>query len=122
MGSSNRGFYPNAPFFQDGGYKTRRIIKYLSKETKKLVIILIFCNQIIQSRLNRGCLVYVFSLRFSGSKFLMNLRRQFRVCKIFSCTLNFLYTSFCGICSLFIFLFKITILIVRDLLSRLLFH
>ena len=36
--------------------------------------------------LNRGCLVYMFSLRFSGSKFLMNLRRQFRVRKIFSCT------------------------------------
>ena len=36
--------------------------------------------------LNRGCLVYMFSLRFSGSKFLINLRRQFRVRKIFSCT------------------------------------
>ena len=33
--------------------------------------------------LNRGCLVYIFSLRFSGSKFLKNLRRQFRVRKIF---------------------------------------
>ena len=33
--------------------------------------------------LNRGCLVYMFSLRFSGSKFLVNLRRQFRVRKIF---------------------------------------
>ena len=33
--------------------------------------------------LNRGCLVYIFSLRFSGSKFLINLRRQFRVRKIF---------------------------------------
>ena len=32
---------------------------------------------------NRGCLVYIFSLRFSGSKFLINLRRQFRVRKIF---------------------------------------
>ena len=31
--------------------------------------------------LNRGCLVYMFSLRFSESKFLINLRRQFRVCK-----------------------------------------
>ena len=35
--------------------------------------------------LNRGCLVYMFSLCFSGSKFLIKLRRQFRVCKIFSC-------------------------------------
>ena len=33
--------------------------------------------------LNRGCLVYMFSLRFSGSKFLTNLRRQFGVRKIF---------------------------------------
>ena len=33
--------------------------------------------------INRGCLVYMFSLRFSGSKFLINLRRQFRVSKIF---------------------------------------
>ena len=31
--------------------------------------------------LNRGCLVY---MRFSGSKFLMNSRRQFLVRKIFS--------------------------------------
>ena len=51
MGSSHQGFYPNAPFFQDRGYKTRGIIKYFSKETKneficvKHVIILIFCNE-----------------------------------------------------------------------------
>ena len=32
--------------------------------------------------LNRGCLVYMFSLRFSGSKFLRNLRRPSRVRKI----------------------------------------
>ena len=36
--------------------------------------------------LNRGCLVYKFSLRFSGSKFLINLRWQFRLRKVFSCT------------------------------------
>ena len=35
---------------------------------------------------NRDCLVYTFSLRFSGRKFLINLRWQFRVRKIFSCT------------------------------------
>ena len=29
--------------------------------------------------LNRGFLVYMFSLRFAGSKFLINLQRQFRV-------------------------------------------
>ena len=34
MGSSHQGFYPNALFFQDGGYKTRRIIKYFQKKQK----------------------------------------------------------------------------------------
>ena len=33
--------------------------------------------------LNRGCLVYMFSLHFSGSKFLINLSRQFCASKIF---------------------------------------
>ena len=32
---------------------------------------------------NRSCLVYMFSLRFSESQLLINLRRQFRVRKIF---------------------------------------
>ena len=51
MGRSHQRFYANAPFFQDGGYKTRRIIKYFSKETKKesicvkLILILIFYNE-----------------------------------------------------------------------------
>ena len=51
MGSRHQGFYRNAPFFQDGGYKTTRIIKYFQKKQKyefvcvKLVIILIFCNE-----------------------------------------------------------------------------
>ena len=35
--------------------------------------------------LNRGCLFYIFSLRFLGSKFLIILRRHFRVRKLFSC-------------------------------------
>ena len=33
--------------------------------------------------LNRGCFVYMFSLRFSGRKLLINLLRQFRVRKFF---------------------------------------
>ena len=37
MGGSHRGFYPNAPFFEDGVYKTRRIINYFSEETKKWI-------------------------------------------------------------------------------------
>ena len=40
-------------------------------------------SELFNRNLNRGCLVYMFSLRFSGSKFLINLRRQFRVRKIF---------------------------------------
>ena len=35
--------------------------------------------------LNRGCLASMFSLRLSGSKFLINLQPQFRVRKNFSC-------------------------------------
>ena len=75
--------------------------------------------------LNRGCLVYMFSLRFSGSKFLINLRRQFRACGICSCTQNFSYTSFCGICSLFILCLKLLFqkcVTFTYLCSRLLFH
>ena len=52
---------------------------------------------VIQRDLNRGCLVYIFSLRFSGSKFLINLRRQFCVRKFF-CTkvfAGFAAFSFC---------------------------
>ena len=45
----------------------------------------LFCD-LFNRDLNRGCLVYMFSLRFSESKFFINLRRQFRVRKIFSCT------------------------------------
>ena len=39
--------------------------------------------------LNHGCFVYMFSLLFSGSKFLINLRRQFGVRKIFFVYLKF---------------------------------
>ena len=47
--------------------------------------------------LNRGFLVYMFSLRFSGSKVLINLRRQFRVRKIFRTQVfaGFAVFSFC---------------------------
>ena len=47
--------------------------------------------------LNRGCLVYMFFLRFLGSKFLVNLRLQFRERKVF-CTqvfIGFAVFSFC---------------------------
>ena len=42
-----------------------------------------YIKKSINRDLNRDCLVYMFSFRFSGSKFLINLRRQFRVRKIF---------------------------------------
>ena len=47
--------------------------------------------------LNRGCLVYMFVLRFSGRKFLINLRWQFRVRKIFRIQVfaGFAVFSFC---------------------------
>ena len=41
----------------------------------------ILVSSFLNRDLNRGCLVYMFSLRFSGSKFLINSRRQFRVRK-----------------------------------------
>ena len=63
-----------------------------------------FCGTNLFNRdLNRRCLVYMFSLRFSGSKFLINLRRQFlvriffRVRKIFRSQFfaGFVVFSFC---------------------------
>ena len=70
--------------------------------------------------LNRGCLVYAFSLRFSGRKFWINLRRQFRVRKIFSCTYIFSNTRFLRDLQPFYFVFKITISNMRKLCSTIL--
>ena len=56
---------------------------------------------------NRGCLFYIYSLRFLGSKFLINLRRQFRVGKTFVYVEIFGY-KFSGIYRLH-FIFKVTI-------------
>ena len=49
------------------------------------IVVVLFVDDIhiFNRDLNRGCLVYMFSLRFSGSKILINLRRQFHVSKIF---------------------------------------
>ena len=60
--------------------------KSFHSETTPTVLkeLVIYCS--LDRDLNRGYLVYMFSLRFSGSKFLINSRRQFRVRKIFSCT------------------------------------
>ena len=48
-------------------------------------------------QLNRGCLVYMFSLRFSGSRFFINLRRQIHVRIIFRAQVfeGFAVFSFC---------------------------
>ena len=71
---------------------------------------------------NRGCLAYMFSLRFSGSKFLLNLRPQFSVRKIFSQMDNFPVHKFWRDLQFFHFMFKIIISKMRDLCSRLLFY
>ena len=64
--------------------------------------------------LNRVCLVHMFSSRFSGNKFLINLQRQFRVRKIFRAQV------FAGFAN-FHFVFKINISKTRNSCSRLLF-
>ena len=61
----------------------------------------ICCEKVIitsfNRNLNRGCLVYMFSLRLSGSNFLTNLQRQFSVRKIFRTQVfaGFTVFSFC---------------------------
>ena len=45
-----------------------------------------YCNISFNRDLNCDFLVCMFSLRFSGSQFLINLWRLFHVRKIFSCT------------------------------------
>ena len=64
--------------------------------------------------INRSCLVYMFSLHFSGSKCLINLRLQFRARKFF-----FLYVKsfFADLQSLHV-VFKITISKMRHLCVR----
>ena len=69
---------------------------------------------------NRGCLVYMFSLRFSGSKFLINLRQQFCVYKIFFVYVKIFVYKFLQ--DLQSFMFKITNFKMCNLCSRLLFY
>ena len=58
-----------------------------------LNLFLLFFNR----DLNRGCLVYMFSLLFLGSTFLINSPREFRVRKIFRTKVfaGFAVFSFC---------------------------
>ena len=68
--------------------------------------------------LNRTCLVYMFSFRFSGSKFLTNLRWQFRVRKIFRAQgfAGFTVFLFC------VYFLHFTISKMRNLCCRLFFY
>ena len=70
--------------------------------------------------LNCGCLVYMFSLRFSESKCLINLRRQYHIRKTFS-RRHFHTQVFAGF-AVFSFCVKITILEIHNLCSSLLSH
>ena len=82
-----------------------------SKLNFKKIDLISFCRvQFIQSRLF-GLHFFFFFCVFQE----VNFQRQFCIRKICSCTLNFLDTNFCGICSLFISK-------MRNLCSWLLFH
>ena len=58
--------------------------KSFHSETTPTVLLVIYCS--LNRDLNRGYLVYMFSLRFSGSKFLINFRWQFGLHRTFLCT------------------------------------
>ena len=64
-------------------FKKIKVHIQVYKESNILVCVIYFVC-LFNRDLSHGCLVYMFSLRFSGSKFLIN-RRQFRARKIFSC-------------------------------------
>ena len=72
--------------------------------------------------LNRGCLVCMFSLHFSVSKFLINLREKFRVRKILFVYGKLFVHKFLRDLEPLHLVFKITISKMCYLCSRLLFH
>ena len=72
-----------------------------------VVLIACYTLYLFNRNLNHVSLVYMFSLRFSESKFLKNLLWQFCVRTFFSCTQSFSFTSFCWFCSLFILRLKL---------------
>ena len=45
--SNHQAYYPNVPFLHDEGYKTNKIIKYFSKETRKWIYLSKTCYHII---------------------------------------------------------------------------
>ena len=46
MGSSHQGFYPNAPFFQDGGYTVGELLSTFRKKQKKCIYLRKTCHYI----------------------------------------------------------------------------
>ena len=72
--------------------------------------------------LNCVCLIYMFSLRFSGSKFFINLRRQFPVRKILSVYVKFFLRKVSRGLQSFHFMFKIHISKMRNFCCQLLFY
>ena len=75
--------------YQTRSFPQDNILKYFIKNSVAPCVFNLFIVSLVLVYFNRdvdrGCLVYIFSLRFSGSKFLINLRRQFRVRRTFSC-------------------------------------
>ena len=59
MGSTHQSFYSNAPFLQDGGHKTRRIITQLAHD---VVTTFVFCcllvatSDNVEATLSQRCL------------------------------------------------------------------
>ena len=70
-----------------------------------------------QLRFKSRLLVYMFSLRFSGSKFFINLRRQFGVRKYFRTQIFAGFVVFSILCWYFELLFHETLPIDRSLTS-----
>ena len=78
------------------------------------------CHNLFNRDFNRACLIYMFSLRFSVSKFLINLRRQFWFVNFFH-EGSFVHKFLRDLQS-FHFVFKTNISKMLNLCSRLLFH
>ena len=80
-------------------------------------------NLLIQSRFKSRLFdLHIFFAFFLGSKFLIYLRGQFRVRKIFSCTQTSFVHKFLWDLQSFHFVSKITISKMLNLCSRLPFH
>ena len=70
----------------EGDFVLKKYFKRLKEDQLKYRLLKPYAETFFNRDLYCGCLVYLFSLRFSGSKFLTNSRRQFRVRNICPCT------------------------------------